>query len=68
MVKVEYSKELYSNDVLEMMKNLIKEKSLHSSFYERLITSDNYKVTGELLPSGVSYFVLSKEDFLKLFE
>lgn len=51
-----------------MMKNLIKEKSLHSSFYERLIPSDNYKVTGELLPSGVSYFVLSKEDFLKLFE
>lgn len=68
LVKVEYSKELYCNDILEMMKNLIKEKSLHSSFYERLIPADNYKVTGELLPSGVSYFVVSKEDFLKLFK
>lgn len=68
LVKVEYSKELYCNDILEMMKNLIKEKSLYSSFYERLIPADNYKVTGELLPSGVSYFVVSKEDFLKLFK
>lgn len=28
------------------------------------LKNDNYKKTGELLPSGVSYFVISKTDLL----
>lgn len=67
LIKVEYSKELYSEDIIGIMKKIIKEKSLHSSFYNRLVPSDNYKKTGELLPSGVSYFVISKDEFIKIF-
>lgn len=32
------------------------------------LKNDNYKKTGELLPSGVSYFVISKTDFVELFK
>lgn len=68
LIKVEYYKEIYNDEILENMKNLIKDKALHSSFYNRLVPSDDYKKTGELLPSGVSYFVISKTDFIELFK
>lgn len=68
LIKVEYLKEIYNDNIIENMKNLIKGKALHSSFYNRLVPSDNYKKTGELLPSGVSYFVISKTDFIELFK
>lgn len=66
--KVVYEKQFYSDDVLSSIMEKMKEKAVHKANYTRLIAGPEYEKFKELVPSGVSYFVLSKKDFIELFK
>ena len=68
MEKVVYEKQLYSDDVLFSIMEKMKEKAVHKVNYTRLIADPEYEKFKDLVPLGVSYFVLSKKDFIELFK
>lgn len=68
MEKVVYEKQLYSDDVLFSIMEKMKEKAVHKVNHTRLIADPEYEKFKDLVPLGVSYFVLSKKDFIELFK